>query len=199
MVFLGAESGSDEVLRRMNKGGTASVARTLELAAKMKSFDIVPEFSFVVGSPPEPREDTELTMRFIRRLKKVNPDCEIVIYLYTPVPMSGELYDEARSRGFVFPKTLDEWISPEWSRFSERRSLSMPWLERSLRRRVWDFERVLNAYHPTKTDRRLRGPTRLLVKAVSAWRYHLKIYRHPYELRVLAKLVRYQRPETSGF
>ncbi len=199
MVFLGAESGSDETLERMNKGGTATVEKTIEIARKMRGHGIVPEFSFIVGNPPEPREDAERTMAFVRRLKRVNPDCEIVLYLYTPVPLAGELFDEAMAQGFSFPRTLDEWTAPQWTAFSARRSLTVPWLERSLRQRIWDFERVLNAYYPTTTDTKLRGPVRLLLRSVSAWRYHLGIYRFPLELRALHKLIAYQRPETSGF
>ena len=52
MVFCGAESGSTDTLSRMNKGGTAAAELTLDLARRMKSFGIVPEFSFVVGNPP---------------------------------------------------------------------------------------------------------------------------------------------------
>jgi radical SAM superfamily enzyme YgiQ (UPF0313 family) len=199
MAFLGAESGSDDVLRRMNKGGTVSAEKTIELAAKMKGYGIVPELSFVVGNPPDPRRDVDETVSFIRRVKRVNPTAEIVLYLYTPVPLAGELYDEARAQGFAFPRTLEEWTSPEWTAFSARRSLTMPWLERSLRRRLWDFERVLNAYYPTATDRGLGRGARLALRTVSAWRYHSRLYRYPFELRALAKLVAYQRPETSGF
>ena len=135
----------------------------------------------------------------ILRLKKVNPRAEIVLYLYTPVPLSGELYDEARDQGFCFPETLQEWVSPEWVEFTQRRSLRMPWLRSSLRRKVWNFESVLNAYYPTATDARLGGPTRWLLRSVSAWRYHLRFYHLPLELRALHKLVSYRRPETSGF
>jgi radical SAM superfamily enzyme YgiQ (UPF0313 family) len=199
MVFLGAESASDEALRRMNKGGTLTAADTLEIARKMKEWGIVPEFSFIVGSPPEPREDTERTLSFVRKLKGVNPDCEIVFYLYTPVPLDGDLYQRARAHGFEFPRTLEEWTSPKWSQFSVRRWRSTPWFEPSLRQKVWDFERVLNAYYPTATDRRLRGSMRSVLRLVSAWRYHLEFYRFPVELRALHRLVSYQRPETSGF
>ena len=58
---------------------------------------------------------------------------------------------------------------------------------------------MLNAYYPTRTDTRLRGPVRLLLRSMSAWRYHLGFYRFPLELRALQKLIGYQRPETSGF
>jgi len=199
MVFLGAESGSDEVLKRMNKGGTAAAEKTMAIAGKMAEYGIVPELSFVLGNPPDPVEDAERTIAFIRRVKKVNPRSEIVLYLYSPVPLAGALYEEAKASGFCFPETLEEWVAPEWQAFSQRRSLSMPWIERSLRQRVSDFERVLNAYYPTSTDRRLRGLRRGVLRAVSAWRYHLEVYRYPFELRALHKIMSYQRPETSGF
>ena len=57
MVFMGAESGSDETLKRMNKGGTASTDKTLFIAEKMRGYSIVPEFSFVLGNPPDPEAD----------------------------------------------------------------------------------------------------------------------------------------------
>jgi hypothetical protein len=40
---------------------------------------------------------------------------------------------------------------------------------------------------------------RLTLRGLSAWRYHLKIYRWPIELRAMNKWLAYQRPETSGF
>ncbi len=72
-------------------------------------------------------------------------------------------------------------------------------MEDPLRRELHNFERVLNAYYPTSTDQRLRGPARWLLKAASSWRYHLRMYSHPIELRVLQRAIAYQRPETSGF
>jgi hypothetical protein len=199
MVFLGAESGSDETLKRMNKGGKASTEKTLEIARKMASYRIVPEMSFVLGNPPDPEADVHQTLEFIRKVKRVNPKTEIILYMYTPVPLAGELYEQAKADGFNFPETLEEWISPSWQEFSQRRSASMPWLKDPLRQQVQDFERVLNAYYPTSTDIRLQGAWRWLLKTASAWRYHLRLYSHPLELRALHKFIAYQRPETSGF
>jgi radical SAM superfamily enzyme YgiQ (UPF0313 family) len=199
MVFLGAESGSDETLQRMNKGGQATVEKTLEMAARMKAYGIVPEMSFVLGNPPDPEADVRQTIEFIRRVKRVNPATEIIMYLYTPVPLAGELYDQAKANGFRFPETLEEWISPEWQEFSQRRSTQLPWMHDPVRRQVRDFERVLNAYYPTSTDIQLRNARRWMLQAVSAWRYHLRIYDYPLELKMMHKFLRYQRPETSGF
>lgn len=199
MVFLGAESGSDETLKRMNKGGKASTEKTLEIARKMAAYHIVPEMSFVLGNPPDPESDTRQTIEFIRKVKAVNPRTEIIIYMYTPVPLSGELYEQAKANGFAFPETLEGWVSQEWKEFSQRRSSTMPWVKDPLRQYVRDFERVLNAYYPTSTNSRLGDHWRYLLKTVSAWRYHARFYRFPLELRVLHKLIHYQRPETTGF
>ena len=199
MVFLGAESGSDETLRRMDKGGTASVEKTLEIAAKMKSYGIVPEFSFVLGNPPDPEADIRTTIEFIRKVKTVNPASEIIMYLYTPVPLAGSLYDRAKAVGFQFPETLEAWISPEWAEFAQRRSTHLPWLRDPLRHRLHNFERVLNAYYPTTTDPKLTRLWRWVLKTVSSWRYHLRLYGYPLELRALQKFLAYQRPDTSGF
>ncbi|MFQ5409313.1 MAG: B12-binding domain-containing radical SAM protein, partial [Anaerolineales bacterium] len=110
MLFCGAESGSDEILLRMNKGGKVSANLTLELARRMRSYGVVPEFSFVLGNPPDPVGDIDATIRFIRAIKRVNPATEVILYVYTPVPMEGTLYEEARALGFKFPDTLDECV-----------------------------------------------------------------------------------------
>ncbi|MCB9128562.1 MAG: B12-binding domain-containing radical SAM protein [Ardenticatenales bacterium] len=199
MVFLGAESGSDETLQRMNKGGKASTEKTLEIAAKMRDYGIVPEMSFVMGNPPDPEADVMQTIEFIRKVKRVNPETEMILYMYTPVPLAGELYDQAKADGFAFPETLEAWIGTEWQEFAQRRSTTMPWVKDPLRRHVRDFERVLNAYYPTSTDISLTALHRGLLRGISAWRYRSGFYRNPLELRALHKVLAYQRPETSGF
>jgi hypothetical protein len=82
-----------------------------------------------------------------------------------------------------------------------RRGDGIPWMngEGGIRRRVRNFERVINAYYPTVTDMRLTTWRRAALRAASAWRYGLKWYDAPYELRALQKLMHYQRPETTGF
>ncbi len=199
MVFAGAESGSDETLARMNKGGRASTSLTIELARRMRTYNVVPEFSFVLGSPPDPLADVDATFDFIRRLKAVNPATEIILYTYTPVPLEGALYSGARQLGFAFPRTLDEWAAPEWQHLSMRRGDGIPWIDREVRRRIRNFERVINAFYPTVTDMKLTGWRRAALRLVSAWRYALKLYDAPYELRALHRLIQYQRPETTGF
>jgi radical SAM superfamily enzyme YgiQ (UPF0313 family) len=199
MVFCGAESGSTDMLKRMNKGGTASADLTIELARRMKYHGVVPEFSFVVGNPPDPEADLAQTLSFIRRIKEVNDATEIILYVYSPVPSEGNFYSEAQGQGFKFPETLEGWVSEKWQTFALRRDPSTPWSHGDVRQRVRDFESVLNAYYPTVTDMRMTPARRRLLRAASAWRYHAKAYTRPVELNLLQRAFRYQRPETTGF
>jgi len=199
MVFCGAESGSTEMLKRMNKGGTASAELTIELARRMKHHGVVPEFSFVVGNPPDPEADLAQTLTFIRRIKEVNAATEVILYVYSPVPSDGNFYEAAQDQGFKFPDTLEGWVSEKWQTFALRRDPSTPWSHGDVRQRVRDFESVLNAYYPTVTDMRMTPARRRLLRAASAWRYHAQAYARPLELNFLQRAFRYQRPETTGF
>jgi radical SAM superfamily enzyme YgiQ (UPF0313 family) len=199
MVFSGAESGSDARLAVMNKGGRASTSRTMTLVRRMRGHGVIPELSFVLGTPPDPLSDLEATLGFIRALKRVNPATEIVLYTYTPVPGDSALYREASAQDFRFPDTLDAWASPAWQQLSMRRGDGLPWITRTVRERARNFERVLNAYYPTVTNARLGRGARAVLRGASAWRYLLQWYAAPYELRALHRLIRYQRPETTGF
>jgi hypothetical protein len=183
----------------MGKGGGVSPEATLELVRLMGSFAIVPELSFVLGSPPDPEGDAAATLELIRRVKRANPATEIILYLYTPVPLPGEMLAAVESRGFAFPDTLEGWVSRDWLDFAQRRGRLDPWFRPSLKRRVRDFERVLNAYYPTTTLTSLTPFRRALLRLLASWRYHARVYRWPLELAALQRLMAYQRPETTGF
>ncbi len=199
MVYCGVESASPERLAQLNKGGTAHPDQALALARRSQAYGIVPEFSFMVGTPPDPMADAEATFEFIRRIKSINPAAEIILYTYTPLPVDGTLWDEARRLGFTYPDTLDEWVNGEWSTFALRRDPRTPWLSDRARRRTRNFEKVLNAFYPTVTDTRLTGMRRALLRGLGSWRYQLRCYAWPLELDILQRLVRYRRPETAGF
>ena len=152
-----------------------------------------------MGSPPDPASDITATLRLVRRIKRVNADSEIILYLYAPVPVDGDLYRTSVEHGFRFPDTLDEWASDKWVSFIQRRSRVMPWLPRGVHAYLKGFELTLNAYYPTRTDPRLTRWRRMILRALGAWRYHLSFYRFPIELRLVQRLFRYERPETTGF
>ena len=198
MIFMGAESGSDETLARMNKGGKASVAATVEIARRLKEYGIVPEFSFILGNPPDPDADIKSTFAFIKDLKEINSATEIILYLYSPEPVEGEMLEAATQDGFAFPKTLDEWLNDDWRDFAHRHNPRTPWLRDRHRQQVLNFGQVLNAYYPTSTNPRMSGWRGKLIKTAASWRYQSGFYRYPVELKALDKVLGYQRQDTRA-
>jgi radical SAM superfamily enzyme YgiQ (UPF0313 family) len=197
MMFFGAESGSDYVLQRMDKKlGSREI---LECARRCQQHAIVPEFSFILGHPIDPRRDVEETIAFLHRLKRVSPECEVLIFIYTPVPQPGYLFEDATRLGFRFPRTLEEWAEPAWVRFMSMKDPQTPWLPAGLRERILDFELVAKSRFPTATDIRFTAPFRVLLRGLSSWRWATRSYGRPYELKLLHRLVKLRSPELQGF
>jgi anaerobic magnesium-protoporphyrin IX monomethyl ester cyclase len=191
MIFFGAESGSDKVLANMNKRITT--AQTLELAARIRQFGIVPEFSFVVGSPTNPEEDTRDTIRFVRKIKRLNPDAEIIVQHYIPTPHPDGMYGEIDGK-IEFPSTPEEWASERWLNFTIRQDPCLPWLPLHVKRRIDNFELVINSRWPTMQDIHLPAWGRAMLQTLSSWRYSLGIYDFPVELQWAQKFVSLRKP-----
>ena len=205
MVFLGAESGNDEILKQMDKGGKQTGAQIKEFAGRLSDYDIVPEYSFVLGLPgPSPEkvmEQIEKEIQFIKEIKEINPATEIIIYLYSPVPTEGsDLYKQIIAAGFNFPTKLEDWLEPAWENFDLRKNPLTPWLTPQMVDKVKNFETVINAQFPTSTDAKLTQLQKKVIKLASGWRYKLNFFHYPYELKALQKYwLKYRQPEIEGF
>ncbi|MFB3920158.1 MAG: radical SAM protein [Terriglobia bacterium] len=195
MIFFGAESGSDWALREMNKHLTT--AQTLELAARIRRFGIVPEFSFVVGNPRDPERDTRECLAFVRRIKSLNPQSEIILNHYTPVPQRAEMYGGVE-RKITFPSTPDEWATERWVNFVTHKDPATPWQRSRAKRLLDDFEMVVASRWPTRQDIRLPAWGRHVLQALSAWRYRLGIYAFPVELRWAQRMIDLRKPKEES-
>jgi anaerobic magnesium-protoporphyrin IX monomethyl ester cyclase len=195
MIFFGAESGSDWVLKQMNKRVTTD--QTLELAARTRKFGIVPEFSFVVGNPQDPESDTRATIQFIRRIKRINPNAEIIVQHYIPTPHPDGMYGKVEGK-IEFPRTPEEWASERWYNFTTRHDPNVAWLPRSLKHRIDNFELVINSRWPTIQDVYLSRGSRAMLKALSSWRYRLGFYNWPLELRWAQRFVALRKPRLES-
>jgi radical SAM superfamily enzyme YgiQ (UPF0313 family) len=184
MVFLGAESGSNDVLRRMNKKLTTE--QTLELAARAKEHDIVPEFSFVLGDPDDPEGEIENTLAFIRQLKHVNPAMELITYFYTPTPQRRGTYGDVDALAGT-PPSLEEWIEPEWVAWMTHENPEVPWLDGRLKARVQDFEVVLKSRFPSLNDYRTARWGKALSRILAERRWRNGYYDNPRLLRAVRR------------
>jgi anaerobic magnesium-protoporphyrin IX monomethyl ester cyclase len=204
MIFFGAETSNDELLKKLDKGGTQTTAQMKKFAARLKTFGIVPEYSFVLGFPAENPEKVmqqiDRDIAYIKQIKEINPETEIIIYVYSPVPTEGsEMYEQVKKSGFKFPEKLEDWLAPEWQNFDLRKNPLTPWLTPAMVDKILGFETVLNARFPTISDFRLTPIKRKILFSLSAVRYHKNLFKLPYELKVLQRLWRYRQPEIEGF
>jgi hypothetical protein len=201
MIFFGAESSSQTVLDLMDKGGTQTPDTVLSLAQLMRAYGIVPEFSFVLGTPTANVDaDLDRDFRYIRRIKKINPDSEIILYVYSPVHFEqADLFKAAQAHTFAYPTKLDDWLLPQWQLHDLRKNPVTPWLTPRHITRIKNFERVLNARFPTNSDLKLTAVHRKLLKALGSWRYALSLFGASYEVALALRLLRYRQPEIEGF
>jgi anaerobic magnesium-protoporphyrin IX monomethyl ester cyclase len=201
MIFTGAETGSMDTLQLMNKGGTQSPEVIIEFAQRIKDYRIIPEFSFVFGTPSEDVDaDIERDIQFIKKIKRVNPSSEIIFYVYAPVLLPGAaIFEEAKKFGFDYPKTLDEWMEPKWLNLDLRKKPMTSWIKSRHIQKIRNFERVLNARYPSVSDLRLTEPKRKFMKLLSNWRYSTDFYTAPYEIRFfLSRIFKYRQPDLEG-
>jgi radical SAM superfamily enzyme YgiQ (UPF0313 family) len=205
MAYIGAESPSAQMLKEIRKGTRPD--QTLEVAELCRRNGVIPELSFMVGPPEHTEEVTEQTFEFIRALKRINPQSEIIVYIYTPLPESSKHEKDRGKRPsaalldlngepVVFPTTPEEWTQPQWVRYACH--ADAPWLTERMRRRIQDFVTVLRCRFPTVQD--LRSPTwaKYTLSAAASWRYRFRRYDRPWELDLANRLVRLRVPQVSG-
>ncbi|HEY1657405.1 MAG TPA: radical SAM protein [Candidatus Sulfotelmatobacter sp.] len=195
MIFFGAESGNNETLKEMKKDLRAE--DTLALASRIRRFDIIPEFSIIFGNPKDPEGDTQECIQFIRQLKRLNPDSEIVVEHYTPVPQRTQMYGNVEDQ-VRFPETPDEWATERWQRYATQKDPKTPWLRPSTKQLIDNFELVVSSRWPTVQDIRLPQWGRMMLKALSAWRYKLAVYSAPFELKWTQRMIDLRRPKVES-
>jgi anaerobic magnesium-protoporphyrin IX monomethyl ester cyclase len=63
-----------------------------------------------------------------------------------------------------------------------------------VKRRIDNFELVINSRWPTVQDVHLQRWSRVMLKSLSSWRYALGFYSAPFELAWAQKLVALRKP-----
>jgi radical SAM superfamily enzyme YgiQ (UPF0313 family) len=203
MAYIGAETPNDALLKSIRKGTRSE--QTLEVAELCRRNGVIPELSFMVGPPEDPEGETERTFDFIRRVKRVNPQSEIIVYINTPLPPAvvpnahrlnlPPLHD-ARGAPVVFPKTPEEWTERRWVDYACH--ADAPWLTDRVRRRIRDFVTVLRCRFPTVQDTRSSRWSKAALRTLASWRYSLGRYDRPWELEASQRFIRLLDPRATS-
>jgi anaerobic magnesium-protoporphyrin IX monomethyl ester cyclase len=202
MAYIGAEAGSDAVLRRMKKGSRAE--HTIEVARLCREYGVIPEFSFVLGGPEDPEGEIENTLQFIKKLKGINPECEVILYFYSPTPQRATgsrkdarpLLASYGPSGPELPATPEEWTQPQWLNYVCHQDA--PWLSPKMRRRVRDFARVLACRFPTVQDYATPAWGKALLKTLANWRYESGRYANAWELELARRFIPLRQPQRDS-
>lgn len=207
MAFFGAEAADNETLKKMKKG--ARVEHTLEVAVRCREYGVVPELSFILGGPEDPEDQIEKTFAFIRKIKAINPDSEIVLQYYSPTPQRDRkavrshptathlpVMQSYGPSGPAMPVSPEEWAEPLWQDWVCQKDA--PWLTPRIRRRVRDVARVLACRFPTTQDYRTSSLGKALLRNLARWRYATRLYDHSWELAVAQRLIRVRDPKTQS-
>lgn len=207
MAYIGAEAASDEALRQMKKG--SRVEHTFAVARLCRENGVIPELSFVLGGPEDPVGETEKTLEFIKKLKVIHPECEVVLYFYTPTPRREEASERTRELGLRLPvqerygpagpglpTTPEEWTEPQWIDYVCHRDA--PWLTPRVRQRVKDFATVLGCRFPTVQDHTTPGWGKAVLRSLASWRYASGVYGHPWELSLARRLIPLREPQSES-
>ena len=205
MAYIGAESPSDWLLHDIRKGTRSD--QTLAAIEQCRSHGVVPELSFMLAPPQDPEGETERTFEFIRTIKRLHPVTEVMIYIYTPLPLrrdntnptaarAAAALRDAAGRPVEFPSTADGWAEPHWLAYWCHKDA--PWLSERLRRRIVDFTTVLGCRFPTIMDIRASRWGKRALRSLASWRYRYQRYENPWELRVSRKLIRQWDPRVMS-
>jgi radical SAM superfamily enzyme YgiQ (UPF0313 family) len=205
MAYIGAESPSDWLLHDIRKG--TKTDQTLDVVEKCRSNGVIPELSFMLAPPQDPEGETERTFEFIRRIKRVHPRTEIMLYIYAPLPpapgsasphveRSVATLRGADGQPLQFPTNARQWAEQSWVEYWCH--TNTPWISPHLRQRITDFTTVLGCRFPTITD--VRSPVwgKSALSALASWRYRFRRYGRPWELNASQRFIRLWDPRVAG-
>jgi radical SAM superfamily enzyme YgiQ (UPF0313 family) len=196
-VYIGAESGDQEVLDLLEK--QATVEDTLLFIEMLDRHGITPRLTTMVCLPTESGRDFNLTLDMLRRAKLQTRSVRASIFFYTPYP-GTRLYERAREKGFVPPQQLSEWAHHTLRRFKA------PWAPKGI---DWDLEMFANFYLPLVDPHFYRlvrsskiRPIVFLVNKLFfpiAWlRFKTNCFRFPFEAVVFLRFLRWYNKLTRS-
>lgn len=167
---IGAESGSEEILKNINKKCTPE--DLIQSAEKCSRHGIHAVFSFITGLPHEEKKHLYNTINLIKRIKEINGDFEFKIFFYLPYPGS-EISRELKEQGTPLPETLEQWMDFHFQK------LDMPWIDNGLNKLTDRLNFYLDYGYrkPKRTIEKLLLPVHISAK----WRCRHDFYSFPLE------------------
>jgi anaerobic magnesium-protoporphyrin IX monomethyl ester cyclase len=166
----GIESGSDRILRLINKGET--VRDMIYTNRKLAKTAILPLYNFMMGFPSETFAELMESVDLAIELLNDNPNAEITgFYSYIPYP-GTELYSMSEKMGFSGPDTLEGWAA------FNRQHQANPWADKDLLQSIMVMSKFIDG---SRMLRRLRDNSGVHPIVISLLRQIGRLYRRRWE------------------
>lgn len=120
-INFGAESGSERILKKIDKDITVEAVKKTALLCKQFGFNA--QFSFMMGFPFEEKQDVLSTLELMDELYKIDSGVDLKLLNYTPFP-GTELFEQSIAAGFKPPANLHDWSLYNYE------NVTTPWLEK---------------------------------------------------------------------
>lgn len=192
-VFIGAESGSDDVLKSVNKVRFQGTSVLAAVAEKLYRAGITCTFSLIFGLPGETDEDRRQTLEMLAEIKAKFPTTEFHSNIYTPYPGAPN-FRQAIDMGLREPQSLEEWAAfyPKFQR--------LPWLDGEVHREIQlmrEYIRIGFGAAPIRRGSRVREAVVKALGPSARLRLRNRQYAVPMELWLLKSMSRLK--STLGF
>lgn len=195
VLKFGAESGTNRILKLVNKGIT--VEETLKANLKAKKHGIIPAFALMIGFPTETFEEINNTIDLIFKLKKDNPRAQFeTMAIYTALP-GTPMYELALKHGLKPPQDLEGWIDWNFDEY-DLSGKRIPWFNAKERQKLGNisYMSVLANALPNAIDSIenifARDLFKVLYTPISAY-YRFRLKHKFYTFSIDLALVRYLR------
>jgi len=190
LLSYGGESGSEIVLRKINKG--IKPGQIIYSAKQTLKYGIIPQYSFMVGLPGETKKDIYQTIKLIDRLVKLGPQVQILgPQVFRPYPGSV-LYQACVSSGWSAPQSLTGWAKAVKDELNFLSPRNFPWIKdvnlvESLEAYVrFGAHTIKSAFGSTVKANKI---LKLLFILLCQLRWKLKFFRWPIEFKIARRAV----------
>jgi len=142
-IFFGMESGSEKVLKNMNKNIQSRDAE--RSACICRDYGIEFYASYMFATPYETVEDLRATIESIKCIKRSNPNAIIQNCIYLPLP-GTPMYEQASVCGFIPPGTIEEWGNRKVATQFDSKDL-VTWIpDDILKEYIWVYSQEFTGY-----------------------------------------------------
>jgi len=191
LLSFGAESGSPKILKKIDKEITAE--QILGAAKKCLQYNIIPQFSFMVGLPGEKYGDMKQTIDLIDKLLRLDKRVQILgPQAFRPYPGS-KLYEECLVAGWKEPQSFESWSEIVKDELNYMSPYKFPWvanpdlvdsLEAYVRFGAHSINSALSS--TVKANLFLKLPFILLCQL----RWKLRFFNWPWEIKLAKKFIK---------